>query len=60
MPPQVSRLTIALLTISYGVSIILRTKWRILNASRLKPAPGIQVGKFFTGGTVSERWGPAT
>ena len=40
--------TMAVLTMLYGASIRARTKSRTLNALRLKPAPGIQVGMFFT------------
>lgn len=40
--------TMAFLTMLYGASIRARTKSRTLNALRLKPAPGIQVGMCFT------------
>ena len=42
--------TICARTMSYGASIITLTISRTLNAVRLKPAPGIHVGKFLTVG----------
>src|SRR6266581_875169 len=42
------RLTIAVRTISYGVSCIFRTLILVRRACRLKPAPGIHVGMCLT------------